>query len=264
MTGHQFGYAKLDQPGVLQVIFHPREEYDSQPPPSALDYDIVVEENVRVGARFHMAGPGDPNILFFHGNGEIASDYVDIGPIYNQIGVNLFVADYRGYGWSGGKPTLTSMIKDAHPIFKGFRQVLMEKGFSENLFIMGRSLGSASAIELTYHYQGELSGLIVESGFANIFNLFEYLGFPAQAFGITMAKMPSSMELIRKISIPTLVIHGEYDQIVPVDEGKALYNNIAAKDKGLLIIPGVDHNTILLGGMQQYFRAIQEFVSAHS
>ena len=129
---------------------------------------------------------------------------------------------------------------------------------------MGRSLGSASAIELTYHYQSELRGLIVESGFASVLNLFEYLGFPVKALGLTGREKPTGLELIRKISIPTLIIHGEYDQIVPLQEGKTLYDNVAAEDKRLLVIPGVDHNTILLGGIQQYFQALRDFISAHS
>jgi hypothetical protein len=59
-------------------------------------------------------------------------------------------------------------------------------------------------------------------------------------------------------------MHGEYDQIVPVEEGKALYESIAAQDKRLLIIPGVDHNTIFMGGMEQYLRALKDFTSAHN
>jgi alpha-beta hydrolase superfamily lysophospholipase len=59
-------------------------------------------------------------------------------------------------------------------------------------------------------------------------------------------------------------MHGEYDQIVPIEEGRALYETIAAKDKLLLIIPGVDHNTIFMGGMEQYLHALKDFVSAHS
>ena len=253
----------LDKPEILQFIFYPRRDFfEKSAASNVISSSIPVDENVSVSYCFYFGEKKYPNILFFHGNGEIASDYEPIGPIYNQIGLNLFVADYRGYGSSGGKPTLSNMIKDANQIFEGFKRVLKEKGFSGSLFIMGRSLGSASAIELASHYQNQLSGLVIESGFANVFNLFEHLGFPLKALGVDVPKTPSSLKLIRKISLPTLVIHGEYDQIVPVEEGKTIYENISATDKRLLIIPGVDHNTILSGGMQQYFQALQDFVSA--
>jgi len=255
----------LDRPEILQFIFYPRWDFSEKPGVANVTVcSIPVDEAVSISCRFYFGSEKYPNILFFHGNGEIASDYDDIGSIYNQIGLNLFVADYRGYGMSGGKPTLTSMIKDAHPIFEGFKQVLKEKDFSGPLFIMGRSLGSVSALELAYHYQSQLSGLIVESGFANIFNLFEYLGFPAKAVGLTGAETPTGLQLIRKISIPTLVMHGENDQIVPLEEARVLHDNVAAADKRLLIIPGVDHNTIFLRGMEQYLQELKNFVSTHS
>jgi hypothetical protein len=211
-----------------------------------------------------VGGKKNPNLLFFHGNGEVASDYVSIGSIYNQIGLNLFVADYRGYGSSGGKPTLSLMIQDAHPIFEGFKRILKDSGFSGNLFVMGRSLGSASAIELASHYRSQLKGLIIESGFANVYNLLGYLGFPLKSLEVAVPQKPYSLELLRKISLPTLVLHGEYDQIVPLEEGRALYRTIGAKDKQLIIIPGVDHNTIMSGGMQQYLQALKSFISGHT
>ena len=90
-----YNYSKLDQPGVLRSIFHPRMETDPSPPPNnAVDVDIPVDEGIQVHARFHLAAKEDPNILFFHGNGEIVSDYDEIGPYYNKYGMNLLAVDY--------------------------------------------------------------------------------------------------------------------------------------------------------------------------
>ena len=255
----------LDRPEILQFIFYPRRDFfEISAAANVLAGTIPVDSAISISYCFYFGDKRYPNILFFHGNGEVASDYEPIGSIYNQIGVNLFVADYRGYGRSGGKPTLTDMIKDTHPLFEGFKRVLEEKEFSGKLFLMGRSLGSASAVELASHYQGQFSGLIIESGFANMFNLFSYLGFPLKTLGISVPETPSSIELVRKISLPTLVIHGEYDQIVPVEEGRMLYETIGTEDKRLLIIPGVDHNTIFMGGTEQYLQALKDFISARS
>jgi uncharacterized protein len=253
----------LDKPEILQFIFYPRRDFDEFSVGNTNTGLIPVGESVSISYSFYAAEKKYPNILFFHGNGEIASDYSAIGPIYNQLGLNLFVADYRGYGRSGGKPTLTNMMKDAHPIYEGFKRILKDGAFSGSLFVMGRSLGSASAIELASHYQNQLKGLIIESGFSNVFNLLKYLGFPLKSLGVDVPRTPYNLELIRKISIPTLVMHGQYDQIVPLEEGKNLYKTLGAEDKRLVIIPGVDHNTIMSGGMQQYLKALQGFISAH-
>jgi uncharacterized protein len=252
----------LDKPDILQFIFYPRRDFLDVTGDANAGL-IPVDNEISISYSFYTGDKKYPNILFFHGNGEIASDYQTIGPVYNDIGLNLFVVDYRGYGHSSGKPMLSSMIKDAHPIFDGFKRILKERGFSGGLFIMGRSLGSASAIELASHYQGEFAGLIIESGFANVYNLLKYLGFPLKSLGVDVPVAPYSQELIRKILIPALVMHGEYDQIVPVEEGRSLYATLGSKDKRVVIIPGVDHNTIMSGGMKQYLSALSDFISAH-
>ncbi|MFC1894100.1 alpha/beta hydrolase [Chloroflexota bacterium] len=69
---------------------------------------------------------------------------------------------------------------------------------------------------------------------------------------------------MRQISKPTLVIHGELDQILPVTEGQELYQNSGASDKKLLIIPGADHNDVMVRDQNLYFDTIEEFVRSHS
>lgn len=92
----------LDRPEILQFIFYPRRDFfEKSGAASVIAGSIPVDDNVSVSYCFYFGSKKYPNILFFHGNGEIASDYEDIGPIFNQIGFNLFVADYRGYGRSG-------------------------------------------------------------------------------------------------------------------------------------------------------------------
>jgi len=259
MKSHQFGYAKLDQPGVTQLLFHPRKEVDSKPPPSAIDYDIIVEEDVQVGARFHMAGAEDPNILFFHGNGEIVSDYDSIGPMYNEHGLSLLAVDYRGYGRSGGVPTVTSMMRDAHVIFKEVQHWLQDAKRAGPLVVMGRSLGSACAIELAASDQADISGVIIESGFAHTVPLLNCLGVDTQALGITEGDGFKNLQKIAQIAKPTLTIHARYDQFVPVMSAEILNVQCAARSKEFHMIPGADHNTVMLRAGKEYFKIIKRF-----
>ena len=71
-------------------------------------------------------------------------------------------------------------------------------------------------------------------------------------------------EKIKSILIPTCIIHGEFDQIIPVQEGSELYQNSGSTDKDILIIPGADHNDLMATGYQRYFDKIEEFVERHS
>lgn len=261
MVGHQFGYAKLDQPGVVQVLFHPRKESDSTPPPGAIDYEIAVEEGVRVGARFHMADTTAPNILFFHGNGEIVGDYDSIGPMYNEHGLSFLAVDYRGYGRSGGTPTVTSMMRDAHVIFKEIRNWLKNEKRTGPLVVMGRSLGSACALELAASYEQDMSGLIIDSGFPHTVPLLNCLGVDTQSLGITEADGFRNIQKIGQFAKPTLIIHAQHDQFIPVMSAEILQVQCIARSKEFQMVPGADHNTILLRTGKHYFENIKRFIN---
>src|SRR3989304_2696028 len=102
-------YSPLDQPFLRQFIFYPRK--DSAPcPGNAFDLSVRVTDGVSISCRFYTGQHEWPWVLFFHGNGEVVSDYDEISPFYHQGKMNLVVADYRGYGTSSGTPTLTDLV----------------------------------------------------------------------------------------------------------------------------------------------------------
>jgi alpha-beta hydrolase superfamily lysophospholipase len=214
---------------------------------------------VSITCRFHIGGRQWPWILFFHGNGEVVSDYDEIAPFYHERGLNLGVADYRGYGTSGGVPSLRDLPGDAQTIFEAARRELTGRGFNHRLWIMGRSLGSISALELAYRYPDSIQGLIVESGFCSVGRIITLLGItPA---GVDLQKVDQEcVEMIRNISVPALVIHGGQDTLIPVEEAKDLYQQLGSKRKELLIIPAANHNDIMIVGFKKYFDLLEHFI----
>ena len=256
----QQDYSALDRPEVLSFIFFPRREF-TKAPPNASDHFIPVEEDISISCRFYAHSQSSPSIIYFHGNGEIVSDYDYIAPMYTQLGINLFVADYRGYGGSQGRPSFSNIITDAPIIFKAFTDILAEGHYNSDIFVMGRSLGSVPAIEIAYHNQEQMKGLIIESGFASIIRFLSHLGFPASLLGIEDIDFPN-LAKIRTVTVPTLIMHGEYDSLILPSEGKDLFQNVAAEDKRLVIIPMAEHNNIMLVGLEQYLEAIRQFVFA--
>jgi len=251
-------YSVIDQPPVLNLIFYPRKDFTSCPE-NAFDLNIPVDKGVSVSTRFYAGGINQPWILYFHGNGEVASDYDDIAPVYNELGINLVVADYRGYGASGGTPTFTNVCKDAKRVFTAVIEELSKRGFQQDLWIMGRSLGSISALELAYHYQDQIKGMIIESGFANVVRVMKHLDhFPRE---VNLPQFDQEcLDLVKNISLPALVIHGQDDIIVPVGEAIDLFEHLGTAQKKLIIIPDAGHNDIMYIGLRQYFEAIQKFV----
>lgn len=262
-------FSVLDRPEVLMYLFHPRPEAPGSTSgpapadsgfPARTDVMIPVEKNVAIGGRYHMAAASACNILFFHGNGEIVADYDELSGIYHQIGANFLAVDYRGYGRSSGTPTVTAMMRDCHIILDYTAQWLDRHQCTGPLAIMGRSLGSASALELAANYPDRVAGLIIESGFAYAAPLLALLGIDSEAIGFREEAGFSNVDKIKAYSGPTLVIHAEFDHIIPFSEGQTLFDASSAGHKKLLQIPGANHNDIHFRGLQAYMQAIKDLI----
>lgn len=252
-------YEKLDHPDILAVTFHPRQQ-PAKPHPAITDHAFQVEEGVSIGARLHLATPDNPNILFFHGNGEICSDYDEIGQLYNKHGMNFIVVDYRGYGQSTGAPSISHMMHDALAIFAETKRLLREKGYHAPLFVMGRSLGSSCAIEVAWACQPEISGLLIDSGFAETLPLLANLGVDIHQLGLTEEEGFGNIRKISSLDKPTFMLHGQFDQLIPLASAEILQAHSPARNKQFQVIPGADHNSILEKVGELYFIAIRQFI----
>ena len=252
------GIAVLDRPEVLVRLFHPRPEADYHYHGPAQSLMIPVAPEVAVGGRFHVMSAANPNLLFFHGNGEIVADYDELGRLYNARGINLLAVDYRGYGRSSGQPSVSALLADSHTILDYTRGWLADKGHTGPLIPMGRSLGSAAVLELAHSRQADIDGLIVESGFALASPLLRLLGIDPDRIGFVEAQGFGNIDKIKAFGGPTLIIHAEFDHIIPFSDGEALYAASPAVQKKLLRIPGADHNDIFLRGMADYLDAVEQ------
>lgn len=255
-------YTALDLPEILAALFHPRKQSSLvKTPPNCREVLIPVEKEVHIGGRFHIAGNPAASILFFHGNGEIASDYDDLGPMYTQMGINFLVVDYRGYGLSDGQPTIAAMLNDCHRIFDYAERWLSQNSSKSPLVIMGRSLGSASALELAYKHASAIDGLIIESGFAYVRPLLQLLGVPSDLIDFEEEMAVGNVAKISGFTNPTLIIHAEFDHIIPFADGRKLFESSPAQQKTLLKIPHANHNDIFARGLNEYMAAIKTLIS---
>ena len=257
--------AKLDDPTISMNSFYPRRQWIPAPDGAedhsvAIDVTLAVADKIAgeggLSCRFFPAEPTSPTILFFYGNGETAADYDDIAPLYNQVGINFFVADYRGYGRSDGFPAFSTMLADADKVLKWLTAMLKARGYSCRVFVMGRSMGRHPAFELAANFGDRLNGVIIESGRPTLGNFTQGLDSVA-AEGLE-SKYGAK---VRSIEIPVLVIHGEVDTLAPVEQAVTMFQGFRSQEKRLLTIPGAGHNDLLQKGVHEYFAAIKEFVS---
>ena len=250
-------YSALDRPEISMNSFYPRRNW-TPTPSGAQDFAVPVADNISLSCRFFPVAQGQPTILFFYGNGETAADYDNIAPVYNQVGINFFVADYRGYGNSGGLPSFSTMLADAHKVREEVGSILEAGQFAGRLFVMGRSMGRHAAFELaTGSPEGALEGVIIESGRPILGNFCHGVD-PATAETLEAGYRAK----VASISMPALVIHGEMDTLAPVEQAREMYESFASQRKSILTIPGAGHNDLLHRGINEYFTAVRDFVGA--
>ena len=245
--------AALNHPFIQRVLFHPRPDGEAPPRPPVSYKDILRSSGVRLSGEWHACGKTDaPLLLFFHGNGEIASDYRDIAPLFTALGWDFLVMDYRGYGRSQGEPTAINLQEDALFIFDALRREAPQKPMA----LMGRSLGSAAVLYIASKRPEEICALIIESGFADTQPLIRLLGADPQMLGIPRDADFGNLAGIRTYTGPTLILHGENDHVIPLTQAEKLKKNAAGQPLSMVVIPIADHNSLLYYGMKTYFKAI--------
>ncbi len=251
----------LDSALVSSVVFYPRKtNIPINLPPHIKLLNFEILEDIKIGGLCFIQDMDLPTILMFHGNGEIAQDYIHLFQIFFECDVNLAVVDYRGYGFSSDKPFFSSLISDAVPIYQEFRNWMSNEGFRDSLFLMGRSLGSVCASEIGSQNPPDLKGIIFESAFASIYNLVTKL------FGITGITPESLQEWsndtrICKIEKPVLIIHGSKDNIIPFSEGKLIQQSLPDTTITRMVpIRGAGHND-LFSYTKEYQTPLREFIA---
>ncbi len=242
---------------IDSVIFFPRPDLPfGGGAGGAFDHMFTVEDGISLRLRVFMADREAPAILFFHGNGETGRDYDMLAGGFRALPASFLVGEYRGYGPCTGRPSFSTFLQDAHRTLDECRRLLSESGHTGPVVVMGRSLGSAPAIELASSRAGELAGLIVESGFARVIPLLQLLGVPARRLGLTEEYGPRNLDKIRRVSLPTLIMHAEMDQIIPFEDAELLRDASPDPHRQFFPVPQAGHNDIQIRAGAAYFDRI--------
>jgi pimeloyl-ACP methyl ester carboxylesterase len=250
--------AKIDtsffnHPLITETGFFPRTDA-----PASV-FSVPVGD-VTLACWYEVRIPGAKTVIFFHGNGETAADYVDLFPdIFEQLGFNLLLAEYREYGASTGTAALESMLPDGEAIMKAAS--LQE----EQVVVFGRSLGGIYAVELARRCP-DIAGLILESGVSSPRDFVLKRAQPGE-LGVTQDEFDQAIEACldsaRKMATyqnPLLILHAEHDTLVPVNNAHNFYNWAAGKNKKIVTFPRGGHNDILSRNWDDYWGSVAEFL----
>lgn len=242
---------------INRYIFYPDKELIGTP----ADYDLPFEDvyfPTADGLKLHgWFVPGERDIawLWFHGNaGNISHRLDNLRLLHEKLQLNVFLFDYRGYGQSQGQPSEKGTYLDGQAAFNYLRS--RSDVDPQRIILFGRSLGGGVAVELAS--REKVYGLILESPFTSVPDMAKKV-VPLLPLGPIIRTKYDSLSKIGRVQAPLLVIHGDMDEIVPMEQGMRLYE-AAGDPKELYIIPGAGHNDTYMVGGEEYFQALARFV----
>jgi fermentation-respiration switch protein FrsA (DUF1100 family) len=247
------------QSSLLYLPSLPTRELAATPQSIGLAYDDVTlrtEDGVRLHGWFVPAPTPRATLLFFHGNAGNISHRLDSLRIFHELGLSVFIFDYRGYGRSDGSPSEAGTRNDARAAWRYITDTRAVPASEVVLF--GRSLGAAIAAWLAGQYRP--GALIVESTFTSVPDMASELYWWLPARHLARFQY-ATRDYLKATMCPVLVVHSPNDEIIPFHHAEALYA-AAHEPKELLRLTGSHNEGFLLSGAA-YTRGLDQFLTTH-
>jgi hypothetical protein len=236
-------------------IFHPVREFRPLPADLVLeDVYFFNKDGIKLRGWF-LDNEAAKTVLFFHGNGGNISYGFERLKIFQELQLNALVFDYRGYGQSEG-----SIEKEADFYADGRSAldflITQKKISPAKIIIWGASLGGAVAIQLAT--EDKFFAVIIESTFSSLDDT------AAQQFWFLPTKLLlsfhfNSIEKIKNVQSPLLLIHSETDEMISFSQGKQLFER-ASDPKDFFAIHGA-HTSGFIESLDLYLPRVREFLN---
>ncbi len=199
--------------------------------------EIVLEtpDGERLIAWYARAAEGKPTILYFHGNGAGLINRAERLGKYQALGYGFFIAAYRSFAGSSGRPSEKALIADSRLVYD---YLLKQDLKPENIVVFGESLGTSVATQLAAAVK--VAAVVLESPFTSAANVGA-LRYPFLPVRYLMQDQFRSDQYIAKVTAPVLVVHGGRDNVVPLDMGKQMFE-LANEPKEFILLREAGHN----------------------
>jgi len=195
---------------------------------------IETEDAERVIAWYAKARPGQPTLLYFHGNAGSLESRSDRIRKYKSSGRGIYMMSYRGYSGSTGSPSEHANVADGKRAF----DALVDEGVApRDIIIYGESLGSGVAVQVAAAKVP--GGLILDAPYTSIVDIAaaQYPWLPVRPM---LRDRYESEAYIGKVHCPLLIVHGERDDVIPVEMGRRMYD-LANAPKDIVVVRGAGH-----------------------
>ena len=242
-----------------RMIYYPYSTIEMTPRDRGLTYEEVffeARDGVKLCGWFIPAQQARGTMLICHGNAGNISNRLETIKLFNRLGLSIFIFDYRGYGKSEGKTDEPGTYADAEAALMWIaeKQTLSHR----DIVLFGRSLGGAVAGWLAREYMPK--ALILESVFTSIPDMGANL-YPWLPVRLLAKFRYRTIDYIREVKSPVLIIHSPKDELVPFSQGIQLFE-AAHEPREFLEITGNHNEGFLLSGTL-YSAGLDAFISRY-
>lgn len=221
--------------------------------------DIPRDDGARqIGWVMKGASPDAPWVLFLHGNAATIASRPNIAHYarLHELGLHVLAPEYRGFGGLEGVPTERGVIADARAAYDYLRTTL--RAPAERIVIFGWSLGSAVAVALAA--DAPAGAVILEGAPASIVAIGQQQ-YPLFPIRMVMRNPFESIRRIDRVRAPLLFLHSPEDVIVPIGEGRRLYDAAPQPKTFVEVRGGHVHASEIDAGA--FYSAVRQFLAEH-
>jgi fermentation-respiration switch protein FrsA (DUF1100 family) len=242
-----------------RMVYFPDKKIEQTPKDIGLAYEEIylkTKDGTDITGWYIPAINEKGTLLFCHGNAGNISHRLDSIKIFNDLNLNVLIFDYRGYGKSSGRPSEKGTYLDAESAWDYL--ISVKKKSPRGIIVFGRSLGAAVAAEIALRKNP--AGLIIESGFTSIQDIGAKL-YPWLPVRLVSRFQYATIKKIGFIKCPKLIIHSPEDELIPFEQGKAIFEK-ASQPKEFLEIKGGHNEGFLISG-RKYTDGIKRFIEKY-
>jgi uncharacterized protein len=249
--------------GQRTLIYFPDRDVPSPAVTGLADVEAVqiqAADGVTLHAWFlpSRAQEPSPAAIVFNGNAGNRAYRSSLAASLRGLGLSVLLFDYRGFGDSEGSPTEHGLDEDARAIQRyvaGRSDVRADR-----LVYFGESLGSAVAVRLAVDHAP--AALILRSPFTSLVDVGR-VHYPFLPVRWLLRDRFSSIDGIASVRSPVLIVAGDRDRIVPLEQSRRLFER-ASEPRELVVVRGADHNDRELLDGRQMIDAVRSFVERYS